>query len=220
MRSVYLFSHAPSESPIRDALEYGSCHVETHALVEGRFVCPITAPPHLAILEPPPSVPIAPLLSAMRRHPVVGRVPSLVVLDTRWLSMASRMPCTDFILRDAPPAEIVARVSRLVGDDVDTRQQPVTFGSLQVDLEGFEARIDGVILRLTPQEFALLRHFVTHPGRAWSRDVLLARVWGHRYNGGTRTVDIHVRRLRVKLAAPHAGQLQTVRGFGYKWMTT
>ena len=217
MRSVFLFSHAPDDSPIRDALQYGVSQIDTYALVDGHFSCPITAPPQLAILEPPPGAPVAPLLSAMRRHPVVGRVASLLVLDERWLPMAARMPCTDFVARGASPAEVISRVARLVGADVEPRELPVTSGRLTIDQEGFEARIDDRVLALTPQEFALLRHLVKHPGRAWNREVLLSRVWGQRYAGGTRTVDIHVRRLRAKLDASLAERLQTVRGVGYKW---
>lgn len=217
MRNVFLFTFDSNRSAVRDALEYGPCRVTTHLLEEGRFSCPITAPPDLAILEPAPTATIAPLLTAMQRHPVVGRVQSLVVLDTRWLPLAARMPCSDFVARSAPPAEILARVSRLIGLSTDGRQSSVAVGSLVVDVDGFEARIDGAPLQLTPQEFALLRHLVQNPGRAWNRDVLLDRVWGHRYGGGTRTVDIHVRRLRAKLGSPHADPLQTVRGVGYKW---
>jgi DNA-binding response OmpR family regulator len=217
VRSIFLFSHAPETSPIRDALQYGACRVETYALVDGHFSCPITAPPQLVILEPPPGTSVAPLLSAMRRHPVVGRVASMVVLDERWLAMAARMPCTEFVSRHAEPAEVIARVARLIGHDAEPRELPITSGALTIDQEGFEARAGDQVLALTPQEFALLRHLVKHPGRAWSREVLLARVWGQRYAGGTRTVDIHVRRLRAKLASPLADDLQTVRGVGYKW---
>ncbi len=217
MRTVFLFTPDADRSPVRDALEYGPCRVEVHLLVRGEFRCPITTPPRLAVLEPAPGAAVGPLLSALRQHPVVGRVRSLIVLDDQWLPMASRMPCTDFVSRRAPPAEVLARVERLIGADSEPRVAPLQHGALVVDLEGFEARVHGRALALTPQEFALLRYLVLQAGRAQSRDVLLSRVWGQRYAGGTRTVDIHVRRLRAKLGEPLAERLQTVRGVGYKW---
>ena len=85
------------------------------------------------------------------------------------------------------------------------------------DLDGFEARLDGVALQLTPQEFALLRHLVLHPGRAMSREILLQRVWGQNYFGGTRTVDVHVRRLRSKIEDATHTFIDTVWNVGYRF---
>jgi DNA-binding response OmpR family regulator len=87
-------------------------------------------------------------------------------------------------------------------------------GSLWVDLSGHETRVDGRKVALTAKEFALLAYLCERPGRVLSRQELLARVWGAGYAGGSRTVDIHVRRLRAKLG--RALTLDTLRGAGYK----
>jgi DNA-binding response OmpR family regulator len=99
-----------------------------------------------------------------------------------------------------------------------------TFGSdevlkiedLVIDVAGYEARLGGRRLELTHQEFELLRFLAQHRGRAFTRDQLLERVWGYGYAGGTRTVDIHVRRLRAKLGPVTGGLIETVRHLGYK----
>jgi DNA-binding response OmpR family regulator len=88
---------------------------------------------------------------------------------------------------------------------------------VEIDLAALAASADGAALPLTPQEFALLAHLVGNPEQAWSRDALLSRVWGARYEGGPRTVDVHVRRLRAKLGPARAQALQTIQGVGYAW---
>lgn len=202
---------------MREALRFGPHPVETHLLENGRFRCPITLPPQLSILEAPPRAPVAPLLGQMERHASVRSVPCLLVLDSDWFNLAPRLPCADFIARGFLPGEALARVDRLLGDSPSGGLEALVFGELTLDLAGYEVRIGADAILLTPQEFALLRHLVLHPGRALSREQLLDRVWGHDYFGGIRTVDIHVRRLRQKLGADVQSRLLTVRGVGYKW---
>ena len=123
----------------------------------------------------------------------------------------------DFVLLPLVPAELYARLRQL---DWKT----ATFGSeevlkiddLVIDIAGHEAMVNGRRLPLTHQEFELLRFLAQHRGRVFSRDQLLERVWGYSYGGGTRTVDIHIRRVRAKMGV-HAGSLvETVRNVGYK----
>ncbi len=203
---------------MRDALGYVDVRLDCFPMRDGRPHCPITAPPQLAILEPEPERPLGALLHGLDQHPVIGRVPQLLVLDVQWLSMADRFAVTDFLIRGFRPAEALARVNRLLGR-VEATAPPnvVDFDGLVIDGDGHEARLHGQRLALTPQEFALLRHLTGVHGRAQSREQLLQRVWGRRYEGGARTVDIHVRRLRAKLGEAQAARLQTVRGIGYKW---
>ncbi|MCL4225674.1 MAG: response regulator transcription factor [Myxococcales bacterium] len=123
----------------------------------------------------------------------------------------------DFVLLPLVPAELYARVRQL---DWKT----ATFGSeevlkiddLVIDIAGHEASIGGRRLALTHQEFELLRFLAQHRGRVFTRDQLLERVWGYSYGGGTRTVDIHVRRVRAKMGAVAGGLIETVRNVGYK----
>lgn len=125
----------------------------------------------------------------------------------------------DFVLMPIVPAELYGRIRQL-------DWKSATFGSdevikiddLLIDIAGYEARIAGRRLDLTHQEFELLRFLAQHRGRVFTRQALLERAWGYQYAGGTRTVDIHVRRVRSKLGA--VGDLiETVRNVGYKMRT-
>lgn len=122
----------------------------------------------------------------------------------------------DFVLMPIVPAELYARMRQL---DWKT----ATFGTdellkiddLVIDIAGYEVRLAGRRLDFTHQEFELLRFLAQHRGRVFTRDALLERAWGYRYAGGTRTVDIHVRRVRAKLGEAGA-IIETVRNVGYK----
>ncbi len=122
----------------------------------------------------------------------------------------------DFVLMPLVPAELYGRMRQL---DWKT----ATFGSdevlkiddLVIDIAGYEVRIAGRRIELTHQEFELLRFLAQHRGRVFTREALLERAWGYRYAGGTRTVDIHVRRVRAKLG-DIGSVIETVRNVGYK----
>ena len=96
--------------------------------------------------------------------------------------------------------------------------QALSAGPLTLDHARREARIDERELTLTPREFELLYFFARNPGRVFSRDELLSKVWGYDFRGETRTVDVHVRRLRAKLGLEGAGLISTVTGAGYKFV--
>ena len=86
-----------------------------------------------------------------------------------------------------------------------------------LNLETYQAALGGRPLDLTYMEYELLKFFATHPGKVFTREQLLSRVWGYEYYGGARTVDVHVRRLRAKLGEEHASLIQTVRSVGYRF---
>lgn len=123
----------------------------------------------------------------------------------------------DFVLLPIVPAELYARLRQL-------DWQTATFGSdeiikagaLVIDVAGYEAHLHGRRLDFTHQEFELLRFLAQNRGRVYTREQLLQKVWGYEYTGGTRTVDIHVRRVRAKLGAPYGTLIETVRNVGYK----
>ena len=87
---------------------------------------------------------------------------------------------------------------------------------LVIDIAVYEVRLAGRRIELTHQEFELLRYLAQHRGRVFTREALLERAWGYRYAGGTRTVDIHVRRVRAKLGEDAGSLIETVRNVGYK----
>ena len=90
------------------------------------------------------------------------------------------------------------------------------YGPLVLNLETYQAAIDTKPLDLTYMEYELLMFLATHPGKVFTRETLLSRVWGYEYYGGARTVDVHVRRLRAKLGEEHASLIKTVRSVGYQ----
>ena len=126
----------------------------------------------------------------------------------------------DVILNTAGPAEVEARLRLAIGRQAS--QAPVTpdeirSGDLAIDEATYSARLRSRVLDLTFKEFELLKFLAQHPGRVFTRAHLLQEVWGYDYFGGTRTVDVHVRRLRAKLGAEHEGLIGTVRNVGYRF---
>ena len=125
----------------------------------------------------------------------------------------------DFVLDPYVPAELYLRIRRIEWERSEFAQQErIKVGPLCIDLAGHEVTVDGRPHQLTHQEFELLKFLCQNRGRVFSRQQLLQRVWGVDYYGSSRTVDIHVRRLRMKLGAG-VESLETVRGAGYKMKT-
>ena len=131
--------------------------------------------------------------------------------------MGLEIGADDYISKPFSPNELMARIRALVRRT--RRSEPeetlLTLGPLNVDLSTHTITDEGKEVKLTAKEFMLLRYLLQHRGRVLSRDLLLGDVWGYRYTGGTRTVDVHVRRLREKLPVL-VDRLVTVKQFGYK----
>jgi DNA-binding response OmpR family regulator len=129
----------------------------------------------------------------------------------------------DVVLATAGPAEIDGRLRLALGRSGVVAAEPadevIRGGDLVVDEGTYQARIKGRPLDLTFKEFELLKYLAQHPGRVFTRAQLLQEVWGYDYYGGTRTVDVHVRRLRAKLGPEHEALVGTVRNVGYKFVT-
>jgi two-component system alkaline phosphatase synthesis response regulator PhoP len=98
-----------------------------------------------------------------------------------------------------------------------TRPELIEYGPLVLNLETYQAAVSGRPLDLTYMEYELLKFLASHPGKVFTRETLLSRVWGYEYYGGARTVDVHIRRLRAKLGEEHANLIQTVRSVGYRF---
>jgi DNA-binding response OmpR family regulator len=142
----------------------------------------------------------------------------LVALTAEW-------GIDDVLLDTAGPAEVDARLRLATGRVVSTESaaasEPgvVRAGDLTIDEGTYTCRLRGRALDLTFKEFELLKYLAQHPGRVFTRAQLLQEVWGYDYYGGTRTVDVHVRRLRAKLGPEHEQLIGTVRHVGYKFVT-
>lgn len=124
----------------------------------------------------------------------------------------------DFCIDPFHPRELEARLRHLFWrtGGAETAEL-VSYGSLVLNLETYQAAVDGRPIDLTYMEYELLKFLAQHPGRVFTREQLLSRVWGYEYYGGARTVDVHVRRLRAKLGEEQAGLIQTVRSVGYRF---
>jgi two-component system, OmpR family, alkaline phosphatase synthesis response regulator PhoP len=127
----------------------------------------------------------------------------------------------DFCLSPFHPRELEARMRHLYWRaGRSSHAEIVDYGDLVLNLETYQASIGDRPLDLTYMEYELLKFFTTHPGKVFTREQLLSRVWGYEYYGGARTVDVHVRRLRAKLGEEHAPLIQTVRSVGYRFGQT
>ncbi len=122
----------------------------------------------------------------------------------------------DLVLPRAQPAEVETRMRLLRDRSADRGKATARVGDLEIDEDTYQVRLRGKPLDLTYREFELLKYLASNPGRVFTRSHLLAEVWGYDYFGGTRTVDVHVRRLRAKLGVDHDQLIGTVRGVGYK----
>jgi DNA-binding response OmpR family regulator len=124
----------------------------------------------------------------------------------------------DFCLSPFHPHELEARLRHLLWrSGMGTRPELVEYGPLVLNLETYQASIAGQSLDLTYMEYELLKFLAQHPGKVFTREILLSRVWGYEYYGGARTVDVHIRRLRAKLGDEQANLIQTVRSVGYRF---
>ncbi|MVA77736.1 DNA-binding response regulator [Auraticoccus sp. F435] len=145
-----------------------------------------------------------------------GETPVVIVVTEGGLTaLASDWGFTDLVVDSAGPAEVEARL-RLATTPADDDRDVIASGGIVIDEAGYAARLNGRQLDLTYTEFELLKYLVQHPGRVFSREQLLSDVWGYDYYGGTRTVDVHVRRLRAKLGPEHESIIGTVRNVGYR----
>jgi DNA-binding response OmpR family regulator len=144
-------------------------------------------------------------------------VPVIVVLDRRdvdrfpWETVADEV-----VYPGAPEGEIRLRFAMARRRAGGGHEATIRLGPLSLDPSTFRVSLEGAPLDLTFKEFELLRFLAEHRGRVFTRPALMREVWGYDFYGGTRTVDVHIRRLRAKLGPAHEGLIETVRGVGYR----
>ena len=143
-------------------------------------------------------------------------LPILVVAEPAQFPLLEQAQgVADLVTAPPDPAELGLRVRRLLkiaGEDGLLR-----YDDLELNPLTYQATLDSAALDLTYMEYELLRYFIEHQGRVWTREQLLSKVWGYDYFGGARTVDVHVRRLRAKLGEERAAWITTVRSVGYRF---
>jgi DNA-binding response OmpR family regulator len=145
----------------------------------------------------------------------------VIVTDGGWAATSAEWGADDFLLSTAGPGEVEARLRLAIGRTAQAAEQvhhEIRSGGLVVNESTYSARMNGRMLDLTFKEFELLKFLAQHPGRVFTRAQLLQEVWGYDYFGGTRTVDVHVRRLRAKLGADNEELIGTVRNVGYRFV--
>jgi len=148
----------------------------------------------------------------------IGLPPILVVVEEKDVAtFPFELGADDFVLTDASSGEISARLDLLARRSGRSDTPTVLkIGDLTVNPENYQVYVRGRPLDLTYKEFELLKFLAQRPGRVCDRDLLLREVWGYDYYGGTRTVDVHIRRLRAKLGAEHEALIETIRNVGYR----
>jgi DNA-binding response OmpR family regulator len=161
----------------------------------------------------------------LRRTPETRALP--IIMLTARTEEADRVAglelgADDYVTKPFSPSELVARVGALLRRAqrwAESGHAALAYGPIELDRERHLVTDRGQPVRLTAKEFLLLEYLLQHRGRVLSRDLLLTDVWGYRYTGGTRTVDVHVRRLREKMPALGEG-IETVKQFGYRLVDT
>lgn len=138
----------------------------------------------------------------------------LILTEGGLAALSAEWAPDDFILSTAGPGELEARLR--LASRTEASDDVIRVGGLEVDEAAYTARLEGRLLDLTYTEFELLKYLTANPGRVFSREQLLSEVWGYDYYGGTRTVDVHVRRLRAKLGDKES-LIGTVRNVGYRF---
>jgi DNA-binding response OmpR family regulator len=196
---------------------------QVHALASGSDVMRQvrTARPDLVVLDLMlPGMDGLLVCQALRQNAATAGIP-IVMLTARG-EEADRIKglelgADDYITKPFSPKELVARVAALLRrvDRQPSRVALLQYGPVTIDVDRHHVTSGDQPVSLTAKEFLLLKYLLEHRGRVLSRDVLLSDVWGYQYTGGTRTVDVHVRRLREKLPLLHRA-LTTVKQFGYR----
>jgi DNA-binding response OmpR family regulator len=213
-RIVFLTDRSPAEA--LPALQSLGLDVKTEPLAPDSLGHLARLAPEVVVADaeesPEPAFRVLSALAAARTG-----VPVLVVLSR---SDLERFPWQDvadeLAFSGASSSEIklrLAMVSRRIGG---SGEAVIRLGPLSINTETYQVTVAGRVLDLTYKEFELLRFLVQRPGRVFTRSMLLQEVWGYNFYGGTRTVDVHVRRLRAKLGPEHEGLIETIRGVGYR----
>lgn len=220
-RLVLLTDGGPTAESVLPALELLP-HTVRVLPAEGAALLD-AAPADALLVDARGQLPRARSLCRLIRTTGVGVPLLLVTTEGGLTAVNAEWGVDDVVLTTASPAEVEARL-RLVTERLAAQRDEVTplirNGDLVIDETTYTAKLRGTALDLTYKEFELLKFLAQHPGRVFTRGQLLQEVWGYDYFGGTRTVDVHVRRLRAKLGGEYEQLIGTVRNVGYRFVGT
>ncbi|MDD4859324.1 MAG: response regulator transcription factor [Dehalococcoidales bacterium] len=173
--------------------------------------------PHLVLIETSQPERIHGLTQQIKQ---AKPVPVIALLPREMLArLNGQLDADDFIVQPADIAELTLRIIKLLEKTQRAASgEMITSGDLTIDMGKCEVTVDGRLTDLTYREYELLKFLASHPGRVYSREALLNRVWGYDFYGGDRTVDVHIRRLRSKIEDPAHDFIETVRNIGYRFI--
>jgi DNA-binding response OmpR family regulator len=160
------------------------------------------------------------IVRSIKRDTELKHLPIVALVDTRDAgTLDFSVGLEDFLIKSESFEELEIRIRFVLWrlSKVDSKDT-VKAGQLVMNLASYQVAVNGEQIELTYKEYELLRFLLTHRGRVFSRDALLRHVWGEEYLGGTRTVDVHIRRLRAKIGTEFDELIQTVRNVGYKFI--
>jgi DNA-binding response OmpR family regulator len=221
-RIVMVTDNSKGAGPLQQTLVRGGYHVVVAAADrDGLLEAMNSRPADIFVLDGLASrIDVKELRQLIHSH--FGAKEALVVLLTEEDQLDSLEPSAgldDFLVAPYNPRELLCRIHLLLwkNNRVDA-EQLLRVGHLVIDLANYTVTVEGETLGLTYKEYELLRFLVAHRGRVFTREALLNQVWGYDYYGGTRTVDVHIRRIRAKLGPPYQDMVETVRNVGYRFM--
>lgn len=208
---------------LRDALKKEAHFVARLVPANGTALDEIIAKePDLVVMNPRSSyVEIMDLYYGIKKEPQIQDLPIAVMMDEGEMKHADLPSGVQEVLyRPLRLAEAVVRIKNLLKrvHKVDQKNL-IQSGKLAIDVAKYEVRLNEKKIDLTFTEFELLKFLCSHPGTVFTREVLLNKVWGYEYYGGTRTVDVHIRRLRSKIEGKSSSFIETVRNIGYKFIS-
>ena len=221
MSRILLLSDDPEARKLKAGLAEAGFTVqliETKAVVSETF-----APSRLDLIVADlshTSVEPAKLCHAIKRDHILKEAPLVGLVTEEGLKrLELAWGIEDFIVWPTTLTQVVSRLKLILWrlDRVEL-QNGLKVGELSIDFEKYEVYVNGRPQELTYKEFELLKFLATHPGKVLTRELLLNKVWGYDYYGGTRTVDVHIRRLRSKLETGRRVYIDTVRNVGYKFV--
>jgi DNA-binding response OmpR family regulator len=213
-RIVFLTDRSPAEA--LPAVQTLGHDVKTESLAPDSLAHLPDISPSVIVCDgeenPEQAYRILSLLAATRTQvPVVALLTRSDLDRFPWHEVADEV-----VYSGTPTVELKLRLAILARRTGGAGEAVIRLGPLSMNTETYQVFVSGRVLDLTYKEFEVLRFLIQRPGRVFTRGELLSEVWGYNFYGGTRTVDVHVRRLRAKLGPEHEGLIQTVRGVGYR----